>query len=150
MAWPADEIGALEYAKSGIRINAVCPGFIRTATVERVIDGDAISEESIVAAEPMARIGQPEEIANAVFFLCSDDASCVADSRCRWTVATSRNKWTPQFGIEINHYPRVARTTTIWASVRQCRAYRNRTLYPSCDERQPLIPAKLMLPMVMS
>ncbi len=68
---------ALEYAKSGIRINAVCPGFIRTAMVERVIDNGSISEESMVAAEPIGRIGRPEEIANAVLFLCSDDASFV-------------------------------------------------------------------------
>jgi len=68
---------ALEYAKSGIRINAVCQGFIRTAMVERVIDGGSISEETMIAAEPIGRIGRPEEIANAVLFLCSDDASYV-------------------------------------------------------------------------
>ena len=68
---------ALEYAKSGIRINAVCPGFIRTAMVERVIDGGSISEEAMLAAEPIGRIGKPEEIANVVLFLCSDDASFV-------------------------------------------------------------------------
>jgi NAD(P)-dependent dehydrogenase (short-subunit alcohol dehydrogenase family) len=68
---------ALEYAKSGIRINAVCPGFIRTAMVERVLDAGTISEEAMIAAEPIGRIGKPEEIANAVLFLCSDDASFV-------------------------------------------------------------------------
>jgi NAD(P)-dependent dehydrogenase (short-subunit alcohol dehydrogenase family) len=68
---------ALEYAKSGIRINAVCPGFIRTAMTERVMDGGSISEEAMVAAEPIGRIGKPEEIANVVLFLCSDDASFV-------------------------------------------------------------------------
>jgi NAD(P)-dependent dehydrogenase (short-subunit alcohol dehydrogenase family) len=68
---------ALEYAKSGIRINAVCPGFIRTAMVERVIDGGSISEEAMIASEPIGRIGKPEEIANVVLFLCSDDASYV-------------------------------------------------------------------------
>ena len=68
---------ALEYAKSGIRINAVCPGFIRTAMVERVIDGGSISEEAMIAAEPIGRIGKPEEIASVVLFLCSDDASYV-------------------------------------------------------------------------
>jgi NAD(P)-dependent dehydrogenase (short-subunit alcohol dehydrogenase family) len=68
---------ALEYAKSGIRINAVCPGFIRTAMVERTIDGGMISEEAMIAAEPIGRIGKPEEIANVVLFLCSDEASFV-------------------------------------------------------------------------
>ena len=68
---------ALEYAAKGIRINAVCPGFIRTAMVERTIDGGAISEEAMIAAEPIGRIGKPEEIASVVLFLCSDDASFV-------------------------------------------------------------------------
>ena len=68
---------ALEYAKSGIRINAVCPGFIRTAMTERVMDGGSISEEAMIAAEPIGRIGKPEEIANVVLFLCSEDASFV-------------------------------------------------------------------------
>jgi NAD(P)-dependent dehydrogenase (short-subunit alcohol dehydrogenase family) len=71
------ETAALEYAKSGIRINAVCPGFIRTAMVERTIDGGMISEEAMIAAEPIGRIGKPEEIANVVLFLCSDEASFV-------------------------------------------------------------------------
>jgi NAD(P)-dependent dehydrogenase (short-subunit alcohol dehydrogenase family) len=68
---------ALEYAKSGIRINAVCPGFIRTAMTERVMDRGSISEDAMIAAEPIGRIGKPEEIANVVLFLCSDDASFV-------------------------------------------------------------------------
>jgi len=68
---------ALEYGKSGIRINAVCPGFIRTAMVERIIDRGSIPEEFMVNAEPIGRIGKPEEIAGAVLFLCSDDASFV-------------------------------------------------------------------------
>jgi NAD(P)-dependent dehydrogenase (short-subunit alcohol dehydrogenase family) len=68
---------ALEYAKSGIRINAVCPGFIRTAMTERVMDGGSISEDAMVAAEPIGRIGKPEEIANVVLFLCSEDASFI-------------------------------------------------------------------------
>lgn len=68
---------ALEYAKSGIRINAVCPGFIRTAMTERVMDGGSISEDAMIAAEPLGRIGKPEEIASVVLFLCSDDASFV-------------------------------------------------------------------------
>jgi NAD(P)-dependent dehydrogenase (short-subunit alcohol dehydrogenase family) len=68
---------ALEYAKSGIRINAVCPGFIRTAMTERVMDGGSISEDAMIAAEPIGRIGKPEEIASVVLFLCSDDASFV-------------------------------------------------------------------------
>jgi len=69
---------ALEYAARGIRINAVCPGLIQTPMSERMVaagQGEALKamEKSI----PMARVGRPEEIANAVLWLCSDAASYV-------------------------------------------------------------------------
>jgi NAD(P)-dependent dehydrogenase (short-subunit alcohol dehydrogenase family) len=66
---------ALENARKGIRVNAVCPGVIRTPMVERFINGDDKIEQSVVANEPMKRLGLPEEIANTVLFLCSDAAS---------------------------------------------------------------------------
>jgi NAD(P)-dependent dehydrogenase (short-subunit alcohol dehydrogenase family) len=68
---------ALEFAQKGIRVNAVCPGFIRTPMVERVLDKGLFSEEQIFAAEPMHRMGKPEEIAEAVLWLCSDASSFV-------------------------------------------------------------------------
>jgi NAD(P)-dependent dehydrogenase (short-subunit alcohol dehydrogenase family) len=68
---------ALEFAQKGIRVNAVCPGFIRTPMVERVLDKGTFSEEQIFAAEPMHRMGKPEEIAEAVLWLCSDASSFV-------------------------------------------------------------------------
>jgi NAD(P)-dependent dehydrogenase (short-subunit alcohol dehydrogenase family) len=68
---------ALEFAQKGIRVNAVCPGYIRTPMVERVLDKGAFSEEQIFAAEPMHRMGKPEEIAEAVLWLCSDASSFV-------------------------------------------------------------------------
>ena len=68
---------ALEFAQKGIRVNAVCPGFIRTPMVERVLDKGTFSEEQIFAAEPMHRMGKPEEIAEAVLWLCSDAAAFV-------------------------------------------------------------------------
>jgi NAD(P)-dependent dehydrogenase (short-subunit alcohol dehydrogenase family) len=69
---------ALEYAARGIRINAVCPGLIHTPMADQMIaagQGDALRamEKSI----PMGRVGLPEEIANAVLWLCSDAASYV-------------------------------------------------------------------------
>ena len=72
---------ALEYAKSGIRVNAVCPGPVQTPLVDKVLAaqpelGDQIIK-AIEAREPVGRMGQPEEIAEAVVWLCSDAASFV-------------------------------------------------------------------------
>jgi NAD(P)-dependent dehydrogenase (short-subunit alcohol dehydrogenase family) len=66
---------ALEYGKRGVRINAVCPGTVLTPMVQNVIDAGL--EEHLVALHPIGRIGTAEEIANAVLWLCSDDASFV-------------------------------------------------------------------------
>jgi NAD(P)-dependent dehydrogenase (short-subunit alcohol dehydrogenase family) len=68
---------ALEYAKQGIRVNAVCPGVIRTAMVERFVGGDPEAEAQLTASEPIGRMGTPEEVAEAVVWLCSDAASFV-------------------------------------------------------------------------
>lgn len=66
---------ALEYARKGIRVNAVCPGVIRTAMVERIEQGHPGLD--LAAGEPMGRMGTPEEIAAAVTWLCCDRASFV-------------------------------------------------------------------------
>jgi NAD(P)-dependent dehydrogenase (short-subunit alcohol dehydrogenase family) len=68
---------ALEYAQSGIRINAVCPGLIRTPMVERYSRGDAEIEAQFAAVEPVGRMGSSEEVAEAVVWLCSEAASFV-------------------------------------------------------------------------
>lgn len=68
---------ALDYATRGVRVNAVCPGVIRTAMVERFTGGDAAAEAQLVAAEPVGRMGTPHEVASAVLWLCSDSASFV-------------------------------------------------------------------------
>jgi 3-hydroxybutyrate dehydrogenase len=69
---------ALEYAQQGIRINCVCPGYIRTPMVAYVIQHEGRHlEEQMVAREPIGRLGTPEEIAEAVVWLCSDAASFV-------------------------------------------------------------------------
>jgi len=68
---------ALEYVKSGIRVNAVCPGVIRTSMVERLLSGQPAAEAGFVAMEPIGRMGKPEEVAEAVVWLCSDAASFV-------------------------------------------------------------------------
>lgn len=65
---------ALEYAKSGIRVNAVCPGVVQTPLVERF---DKQFQEQMIPMHPIGRAGKPEEIAEAVVWLCSDKASFV-------------------------------------------------------------------------
>ena len=67
---------ALEYARYGIRINAVCPGVIRTAMVESVA-ADPRLEEAYLRSQAIRRYGEPDEVANAVIWLCSDAASFV-------------------------------------------------------------------------
>jgi NAD(P)-dependent dehydrogenase (short-subunit alcohol dehydrogenase family) len=69
---------ALEYAARGIRINAVCPGLIWTPMVdEMVAAGQGEALKAMEKSVPMGRVGRPEEIANAVLWLCSDAASYV-------------------------------------------------------------------------
>jgi len=68
---------ALEYATQGIRINAVCPGVIQTAMIERFTGGSSEAEARLVAQEPIGRMGTSEEIADAVIWLCSDGAGFV-------------------------------------------------------------------------
>jgi NAD(P)-dependent dehydrogenase (short-subunit alcohol dehydrogenase family) len=68
---------ALEYAKSGIRVNAVCPGVIQTPMVERITRQHPRAAETMAAAHPIGRTGKPEEIAEAVVWLCSDAAAFV-------------------------------------------------------------------------
>ena len=68
---------ALEYAKSGIRVNAVCPGAIKTAMIDRITGNKKEVEEQFAGMEPIGRLGQPEEVANAVLWLCSDEASFI-------------------------------------------------------------------------
>ena len=68
---------ALDYAESGLRVNAVCPGVIHTAMVERFTGGDPQAEAALAAGEPMGRMGEPEEVAAAVVWLASGGASFV-------------------------------------------------------------------------
>jgi NAD(P)-dependent dehydrogenase (short-subunit alcohol dehydrogenase family) len=71
------KLAALEYAKSGIRINAIAPGVTETEMVERVAEDDKKLIERLKSITPIGRIGDPQEIANAVVWLLSDKASFV-------------------------------------------------------------------------
>jgi len=66
---------ALEYGRQGVRVNAVCPGTVLTPMVEKVIARGL--EPALIALHPIGRIGTADEVANAVLWLCSDDASFV-------------------------------------------------------------------------
>src|SRR3954454_4808532 len=68
---------ALDYAKSGIRVNAVCPGIIATPMMERFTEGTPEGRQRVIAQEPVGRMGTPEEIAEAVVWLCSDATAFV-------------------------------------------------------------------------
>jgi NAD(P)-dependent dehydrogenase (short-subunit alcohol dehydrogenase family) len=68
---------ALDYAKAGVRINAVCPGIVETPMMDRFSGGTPEGRARVVAQEPVGRMGRPEEIAAAVLWLCSDAAAFV-------------------------------------------------------------------------
>jgi NAD(P)-dependent dehydrogenase (short-subunit alcohol dehydrogenase family) len=72
---------AVEYAAEGIRVNAVCPGIIRTPMADSAMavlgGGDELLDEIGKRSHPLGRVGEPEEVASVVRFLCSDDASFV-------------------------------------------------------------------------
>ena len=71
----ATKAAAMENAKTGIRVNAVCPAVIRTALSEGLFSGD--HEAAVLAVHPMGRFGNTEEVADAVVFLCSNKASYI-------------------------------------------------------------------------
>ncbi len=68
---------ALELAKTGVRVNVVCPGVIETPMIERVTHGEAQVTKQLVQGEPMGRMGKPEEIAAAVLWLSSKQSTFV-------------------------------------------------------------------------
>lgn len=68
---------ALEYATSKIRINAICPGAIRTEMVERVMAASPDMERTLKEMHPIGRMGMPDEVAKAVLWLCSDASSFI-------------------------------------------------------------------------
>jgi NAD(P)-dependent dehydrogenase (short-subunit alcohol dehydrogenase family) len=68
---------ALEYAKQGVRVNAVCPGSIRTQMLEGFTGGNEAALEGMGKMQPIGRLGTAEEVAAAIVWLCSDAAAFV-------------------------------------------------------------------------
>ncbi len=68
---------AVEWAGEGIRVNAVAPGFTETALVKKLADDGSVDADRLKRRIPMGRLGQPEEIAAAIHFLGSDEASYI-------------------------------------------------------------------------
>ncbi len=76
---------AAEAAAAGVTVNAICPGYVDTGmtreSVDRIVEKTGLSEEmalaSIVATNPQGRLIEPEEVAGAILWLCSDDARSV-------------------------------------------------------------------------
>ncbi|EAA6839149.1 SDR family oxidoreductase [Salmonella enterica subsp. enterica serovar Oranienburg] len=68
---------ALEYAARGIQVNAVCPGIIRTPMVEDMLSSQPEAMGELMKLQPIGRPGEAKEVARAVLWLCSSDASFV-------------------------------------------------------------------------
>jgi NAD(P)-dependent dehydrogenase (short-subunit alcohol dehydrogenase family) len=66
-----------KYAAQGLRVNSVAPGAVRTAMMEKSIEADPSREVAYAAKQPIGRLAKPQEIAEAVLWLCSDSASFV-------------------------------------------------------------------------
>lgn len=84
-AYPASKHGvvgltkaaAIEFAKKHIRINCICPGPIRTGMYETLYSSSPEIVERMIEKVPMGRLGEPEEVASVVLFLCSEEASYI-------------------------------------------------------------------------
>jgi NAD(P)-dependent dehydrogenase (short-subunit alcohol dehydrogenase family) len=71
------KVAALDYGARGIRVNAVCPGTVRTPMVDTAVSNDPALAAHLVSLHPIGRIGKPDEVAEAVVWLCTDASSFV-------------------------------------------------------------------------
>lgn len=88
------KVAALDYAAQGVRVNAIAPGPILTDNLARAGSG---AQQGAAAATPMKRIGQPDEVARAVVWLCSDESAFVTGATL--TLDGGRLAGTPPFQI---------------------------------------------------
>ena len=68
---------AAEYGKRGIRVNSVCPGVIRTPMLERALRREPDWEQTLLRMHPIGRLGEVDDVAQAVLWLCSDASAFV-------------------------------------------------------------------------
>src|SRR3546814_646156 len=71
------KVASLEFARQGIRVNTVCPGTILTPMLEQGFANNPANAQMAVNYTPMGRVGQPDELASAAVWLCSEAASYV-------------------------------------------------------------------------
>ena len=70
------KVAALEYAQAGIRVNSVHPGLIETPMTESFMADKSIAA-AYIAMHPLGRVGRPEEVANVILFLASEESSFI-------------------------------------------------------------------------
>jgi len=68
---------AVELSPEGIRVNCIAPGFIKTKMSGKALDNDPERKRKVLSRTPMGRLGTPEEVADAAYYLCSDEASFI-------------------------------------------------------------------------
>jgi len=68
---------AVELSPAGIRVNCIAPGFIKTNMSSVALEKDPERKGKVLSRTPMGRLGKPEEVANAAYFLASDEASFI-------------------------------------------------------------------------
>lgn len=91
------KVAALDYAERGIRVNAVAPGPILTDNLARAGEG---AQRAAAAAMPMQRVGQPDEVAAAVVWLCSEEASYITGATL--VIDGGKLAGTPPFQVQLS------------------------------------------------
>jgi NAD(P)-dependent dehydrogenase (short-subunit alcohol dehydrogenase family) len=74
---------AVEWSPAGVRVNCVAPGFIETDMSARALNGDPERKRKVLDRTPMGRLGQPDDVANAVYFLATGEAGFVTGTVLR-------------------------------------------------------------------
>lgn len=94
------EITAAEFGPAGVRVNAVAPGYTLTPAMQARIDSGERNPEAVISKSALGRFVLPDEVANAIFFLCSSDAGAITGVTlpidCGWLVSTAYQSYAAQ------------------------------------------------------